>query len=213
MVMHDVQNESLVFLYQLGTLSPLPSGEKEVSQTPHWSVAVCFFLVTPCNRVFAVVSTWAHSHGIRLLRYPDDWLDLSSSEREAKQAVQSLLRDCDKREEVGSHALVDCKVSRHDHRYRGRQGFSVSGASREIPDVCGELLYHGRSPSSALVGDSRSPGFARAAGPSRSPSDAHFTVASEGALVPRVRPSLSSSALATGTGREGRSLIPGAGLR
>ena len=35
MVMHDVQNESLVFLYQLGTLSPLPSGEKEVSQTPH----------------------------------------------------------------------------------------------------------------------------------------------------------------------------------
>ena len=38
MVMHDVQNESLVFLYQLGTLSPLPSGEKEVSQTPHWYV-------------------------------------------------------------------------------------------------------------------------------------------------------------------------------
>ena len=36
MVMHDVQNESLLFLYQLGTLSPLPSGEKEVSQTPHW---------------------------------------------------------------------------------------------------------------------------------------------------------------------------------
>ena len=35
MVMHDVQNESLVFLNQLGTLSPLPSGEKEVSQTPH----------------------------------------------------------------------------------------------------------------------------------------------------------------------------------
>ena len=38
MVMHDVQNESLVFLYQLGTLSPLPSGEKEVSQTPHYSL-------------------------------------------------------------------------------------------------------------------------------------------------------------------------------
>ena len=38
MVMHDVQNESLVFLYQLGTLSPLPSGEKEVSQTPQWGI-------------------------------------------------------------------------------------------------------------------------------------------------------------------------------
>ena len=104
-------------------------------------------------------------------------------------------RDCDKREEVGSRALADCEVSLHDHRYRDRQGFSVSGASREIPDGCGELLYHGRSPSSALAGDPRSPGFARTAGSSRSPSDAHFTVASEGALVPRVRPSLTSSAL------------------
>ena len=36
MVMHDVQNEFLLIFYQLGTLSPLPSGEKEVSQTPHW---------------------------------------------------------------------------------------------------------------------------------------------------------------------------------
>ena len=35
-VMHDVQNESLVFFYQLGLLSPLPSGENEVSQTPHY---------------------------------------------------------------------------------------------------------------------------------------------------------------------------------
>ena len=106
-------------------------------------------------------------------------------------------RDCDKREEVGSRAFADCEVSRYDHRYRGRQGFSVSGASREIPDGCGELLYHGRSPSSALEGDPRSPGFARAAGSSQSPSDAHFTVASEGALVPRVRTSLTSSVLAT----------------
>ena len=40
MVMHDVQNESLIFFYQLGTLSPLPSGEKEVSQTPHYTVFV-----------------------------------------------------------------------------------------------------------------------------------------------------------------------------
>ena len=97
-------------------------------------------------------------------------------------------RDIDKREEVGSRALADCEVSRHDHRYRGPQGFSISGESREIPDGCGELLYHGRSPSSALAGDPRSPGFARAAGSSRSSSDAHFTVASEGALVPESDP-------------------------
>ena len=118
--------------------------------------------------------------------------------------------DCDKREEVGSRALADGEVPRHDHRYRGRQGFSVSGASREIPDGGRELLYHGRSPSSALAGDPRSPGFARAVGSSRSPSDALLAVASEGALVPRVRPSLTSSALATG-GETGPVLVDGEG--
>ena len=40
------------------------------------------------------MSAWAHSHVIRLLRYLDDWLFLSSSEKEAKQAVQSLLLLC-----------------------------------------------------------------------------------------------------------------------
>ena len=56
--------------------------------------ALCFGLSAApqvFTTVFAVVSVWAHSHGIRLLRYLDDWLVLSSSEREAKQAVQSLL--------------------------------------------------------------------------------------------------------------------------
>ena len=56
--------------------------------------ALCYGLsIAPqvFTRVFAVVSAWAHSYGIRLLRYLDDWLVLSSSEREAKQAVQSLL--------------------------------------------------------------------------------------------------------------------------
>ena len=60
-------------------------------------------------------------------------------------------RDCDKREEVGSRALADCEVSRHDHRYRGRQGFSVSGTSREIPDGSGELLYPESDPPSLPV--------------------------------------------------------------
>ena len=71
-------------------------------------------------------------------------------------------------------------------------------------------MYHGCSPSSALAGDPRSPGFARAAGSSRTPSDAHFTVASEGALVPRVRPSLSSGAFATGS-ETGPVLVDGEG--
>ena len=59
--------------------------------------ALCFGLSTAPQvfaRVFAVVSAWAHSHGIRFLCYLDDWLVLSSLEREAKQAVQSLLSLC-----------------------------------------------------------------------------------------------------------------------
>ena len=133
----------------------------------------------------------------------------SQAGRPVAPLALSHLRDCDKRE-VRSRALSDCEVSQHHHRYRGRQGFSVSGASRKIPDCCGELLYHGRSPSSALAGDPRSPAFARAAGSSRSPLDAHFTMASEGALVPRVRPSLTSSALATGS-ETGPVLVGGEG--
>ena len=118
--------------------------------------------------------------------------------------------DCDKREEVRSRALADCEVSWYDHRYRGRQGFSVSGASREIPDGSGELLCHGLSPSSALAGDPWSPGFARAAGYSRSSSEALSAVASEGALVSRVRPSLSSGGFATGS-ETGPVLVDGEG--
>ena len=114
------------------------------------------------------------------------------------------------REEVGSRPFADCKVSRHDHRYRGRQGFSVSDASREIPDGSGELLYHGHFRGSALAGDPRSPCFARAACSSRSPSDALLAVASEGALVPRVRPSFSSGAFATGS-ETGPVLVDGKG--
>ena len=59
--------------------------------------ALCFGLLTASQvftRVFVAVSAWAHSHGIRLPRYLDDWLVLSSLEREAKQSVQSLLSLC-----------------------------------------------------------------------------------------------------------------------
>ena len=178
--------------------------------------ALCFGLSTApqvFNRVF--VSAWAHS------RDPTSPLSgrlvgplLLGAGGQAGSLVAALAlshpRDCDRREEVGSGALADCEVSWHDHRYRGRQGFSVSGASREIPDGGGELLYHGRSPSSALAGDPRSPGFARAAGSSRSSSDALLAVAPEGALVSRVRPSVTSSALATGS-ETGSVLVDGEG--
>ena len=59
--------------------------------------ALCFGLSTApqvFTRVFAAVFAWAHSHGIRLLRYLDDWLVLASSETEAKKNVQDLLSLC-----------------------------------------------------------------------------------------------------------------------
>ena len=59
--------------------------------------ALCFGLSTApqvFTRVFAVVSAWAHSRGIRLLRYLDDWLVLSSSERKAKESIREFLSLC-----------------------------------------------------------------------------------------------------------------------
>ena len=201
-----------------------PSSRKLLRFTSEGTVyqfrALCFGLSTApqvFTRVFAAVSAWAHTHRIRLLRYLDDWLVLSSLEREAKQAVQSLLLIChilgivinEKKSD-----LVPSQTGKYLDMTIDTEAGKVflSGMSREIPDGSGELLHHGRSPGSALAGDprspgfaraagpSRSPGFARAAGPSRSPSDAHSPVASEGALVPRgVRPSLSTGVFASGS--------------
>ena len=199
-----------------------PSSRKLLRFTSEGTVyqfqALCFGLSTApqvFNRVSAAVSAWAHSHGIRLLRYLDDWLVLSSSEREAKQAVQSLLLLCHTLGIVINEKKSDL-VPSQTAKYLGmtidtKAGkVFPSGASQKIPDGSGELLYHGCSPGSALAGDPRSPVFARAAGSSRSPSDALIAVASEGALVPRVRPSLSSGAFATGS-ETGPVLVDGEG--
>ena len=119
-------------------------------------------------------------------------------------------RDCDKREEVGSRALAVCEVPRYDHRYWCRQGLPLSSQSREVPYGSGEILFHAFSPGSALAGDSRSPGIAGAVGSSRSSSDALLAVASEDALVPRVRPSLASGGFAGGS-ETGSVLVDGEG--
>ena len=78
-----------------------PSSRKLLRFTSEGTVyefrSLCFGLSTApqvFTRVFAAMSEWAHSHGIKLLRYLDDWFFLASSEQEAKQAVQSLLSLC-----------------------------------------------------------------------------------------------------------------------
>ena len=58
---------------------------------------LCFGLATApqvFTRVFAVISSWAHSRGIRLLRYLDDWLIIAASEAELNRNVQALLSLC-----------------------------------------------------------------------------------------------------------------------
>ena len=180
--------------------------------------ALCFGLsIAPqvFTRVFAAVPVWAYSHRIRLLQYLDDLLILASSEREAKQAVQVLFSLCRTLGIVINEKkpdLMPLQTAKYLSMTIDTEAGKVfpSDASREIPDGSGELLYHGRSPGSALAGGPRSPGFARAAGPSRSPSDALSAVASQGALVPRVRPSLPSGAFATGS-ETGSVLVDGEG--
>ena len=76
---------------------------------------------------------------------------LAFSEREAKQAVQSLLSLCRTLGIVINEKKSDLLPSQ-TAKYLGMtidtEAGKVfpSGASLEIPDGSGELLYHGRSP-------------------------------------------------------------------
>ena len=59
--------------------------------------ALCFGLSTAPQvfmKVFAAVSAWAHSRGVHLLRYLDDWLILASSETKTRQHLSQLLSLC-----------------------------------------------------------------------------------------------------------------------
>ena len=59
--------------------------------------SLCFGLSTALQVftiVFAAVSSWAHARGIRLLRYLDDWLILSTSEIKTRLHVDRLLSLC-----------------------------------------------------------------------------------------------------------------------
>ena len=59
--------------------------------------SLCFGLSTATQvftRVFAAVSSWAHARGIRLLRYLNDWLILSTSQIKTRQHVDRLLSLC-----------------------------------------------------------------------------------------------------------------------
>ena len=181
--------------------------------------ALCFGLSTApqvFTRVFAAVSAWAHACGIRLLRYLDDWLVLSSSEKKAKESIRELLSLCHTLGIVINEKKSDL-VPSQSAKYLGMtintgagKVFPSLARVGEVPYGSGEILFHAISPSLALAGDLGSPGFAGAVGTSRSTSNALLAVASEVPVVPRVRTSLASGGFAGGS-ETGPVLVDGEG--
>ena len=179
--------------------------------------ALCFGLSTApqvFTRVFAAVSAWAHSRGIRLLRYLDDWLVLSSSEKKAKQAVQSLLSLChtlgivinEKKSDLVPSQTAKYLVMTID-----------TGAGKVFPSLArvekflsvAERFCAMESPPAQLwqviLGHLAS--LERLVPHGRLQI---IAVASEDALVPRVRPSLASGGFAGGS-ETGSVLVDGEG--
>ena len=75
--------------------------------------------------------------------------DGGQKERPGSAFALSLPRDSDRRGEVRSHPLANCKQPWYDHGYRGRQDFSVPCADREISVGGRDVLYYVHSPNSA----------------------------------------------------------------
>ena len=121
----------------------------------------------PLTRFFAVVSAWAHSPGVCLLGYLDNWFFLASLEREAKQTVQSLSSNYHIRGIVFTKEELGI-VSSQPAKYFGMTIDTVAdmvfpSLTRVVNfmSVVKSFSYHG----SALTGGPRSPVFARATGP------------------------------------------------
>ena len=181
--------------------------------------ALCFGLSTApqvFTRVFVAVSACAHSRGIRLLRYLDGWLVLSSSEKKAKQSIRELLSLCHTLGIVINEKKSDLV---HSQSAKYLRMTIDTGAGKVFPSlarvekflaVAERFCSMQSPPGPALAGDSVSPGFAGTVGSSRSSSDALLAVASEDAVVLRVRPSLASGGFAEGS-ETGSVLVDGEG--
>ena len=188
-----------------------------------WTVyqfkALCFRLSTApqvFTRVFAAVSAWAHSHGMRLLRYLDDWMVLAFSETEAKKNVQDLLSLCHSLGIVINEEKSDLVPSQTANYL----GMTIdTGAARIFPSLARVEKFLSlaetfctlsSSPRSALAGGFGSPGFAGKVGSSQSTSNALCAVAFEDTLVSQVRSSLAPGTTVLG-GEGGSVLVDGAG--
>ena len=182
--------------------------------------ALCFGLSTApqvFTRVFAALSAWARSRGIRLLRYLDDWLVLSSSEKKAKQSIRELLSLCHTLGIVINEKKSDL-VPSQSAKYLGMT--IDTSAGKVFPSLArvekflsvAERFCSMQSPPAQLwqVILSHLASLEWLVGSSRSSSDALLAVASEDAVVPRVRPSLASGGFAGGS-ETGSVLVDGEG--
>ena len=149
---------------------------------------LCFGLSTApqvFTRVFATVSAWAHSRGVQLLRYLDDWLVQSQATRPRTALALSLPRHSDKRREVRPHPIAVCGVSRCVHRHSGHPSLPHSSAGREIPLHSETISVTPKPSCPALAGAVGTHVIAGEAGSSRETQDVLTTVAPEVPLVPR----------------------------
>ena len=172
---------------------------------------LCFGLSTApqvFTRVFAAVSAWAHSRGIRLLRYLDDWLVLASSETKARQHVQDLLLLCHDLGIVVNEEKLDLVPSR-SASYLGMTidtvAVKVSPSRARVEKflrLAGNFVkMNSPPPCSAVGGAPRTSLVAREAGSPRSTSVELHAVATEDVLVSRRRSSRSPSRADSGDSR------------
>ena len=162
------------------------------------------------------MSAWAHARGIRLLRYLDDWLVLSSSEKKAKESIRELLSLCRTLGIVINEKKSDL-VPSQSAKYLGMT--IDTGAGKVFPSLArvekfltvAERFCSMQSPPAQLwqviLGHLASLERLVPHGPT---SDALLAVASEVPVVPRVRPSLASGGFAGGS-ETGPVLVDGEG--
>ena len=148
---------------------------------------LCFGLSTApqvFTRVFATVSAWAHSRGVRLAG-PGLFGDHSQAARPRTALALSLPRHSDKRREVRPQPVAVCGVPRYVHRHSGHPSLPHSSAGREIPLDSETVSVTPKPSSSALVGVVGTHVIAGEAGSPRETQGAFNTVAPEVPLVLR----------------------------
>ena len=184
----------------------------------HQFKVLCFGLSTApqvFTRVLATVSAWAHSCGVRLLRYLDDWLVLASSETRAKQHVRDLLSLCHSLGIVINEEKSDLNPSQ-PVEYLGMsidtvvaRAFPTVASVERFLSIARRFLSCQNPPAQlwqVLLGHV----IAGEAGSPRETQDAIDTVAPEVPLVPRERPSPPPGTLVP-AGRGGPLLVDGEG--